>query len=713
MAKSKEKAKLKLRAEIIKLLEAQKGEPVTFRGIGALAGVGRARKGMLHFIVNELMREGRLVESSGKLVLSEHLNLVPAEISRVAGTFGFAKLSDGQEVFIRGKKLGGAMPGDGVLLSVRQGEGDLPEGSVARVTSEARGSLTGVFMRKRGRDFVFCEQLGIELRVAEGKTGGAADGDKVIARVIKRATRHSDHICEVAATFGSSESASACCEAIIAAAGIMRDFPPDAREQAAKAAQRGIPPEELDSRLDLRAEPIFTIDGADSKDLDDAVSLRETETGWELGVHIADVGWYVPHRSPLDEEAFLRGTSVYFADSVVPMLPKELSNGICSLNPAEDRLAFSAMLELDARGKLAGYSFEKTVIRSRVKGVYHEVNAILAGTAGDEIHEKYKEVEPEILRMAKLADILGENRRNRGSVNLGSSESKIVLDKNGVAIDVVPRVQGAAEHLIEEFMLLANEAAAREGLKYRLPYLFRVHEDPAEDKLNTLGESLAALGVDFGKSGAAAVRLNAALAAVRGTPVENVASMLVLRSMAKARYAARHIGHFGLALADYTHFTSPIRRYPDLFVHRVLAAHLSGEPREKIEARYGSFAVQAAVCSSESEQAATNAERLCESCYKAEFMHGRLGSEFDGTVSQANQSGFFVALPNTVEGFCRLEGLPGTGWMFDGGLAVVNSITGERFRMGDSVRIRVLAASVSTGRIDFEPVHSGPPARQQ
>ena len=358
----------------------------------------------------------------------------------------------------------------------------------------------------------------------------------------------------------------------------------------------GIHEKEKAQRLDLRDRIIFTIDSADTKDIDDAISLTRTENGYELGVHIADVSYYVTDGTPIDQDAYSRGTSVYYASSVIPMLPKELSNGICSLNEGEDRLAFSAIMQLDHEGHMTSYRFEKTLIRSVVKGVYVEINSIFDGTASAEILRKYERVIPTLQDMKELFGKLIRNRDERGGLDLESTESKIILDQNGLAIDIQPRHSGLSENMIEEFMLLANTAAASFGLEHELPFLFRVHDNPPSEKIEVFEQSMAEIGFDISelKKGVTPLALYHILHKARGTKYELIVNNSILRSMAKAQYSANNIGHFGLVIDKYSHFTSPIRRYPDLLIHRIMSAYLTGMKRENIEKRYRTFVSEAA-----------------------------------------------------------------------------------------------------------------------
>ena len=481
-------------------------------------------------------------------------------------------------------------------------------------------------------------------------------------------------------------------------------FPTEALQHAENVGSAPIPAEEYEKRLDLRGEAIFTIDSADAKDLDDAISVMRTAEGYALGVHIADVSHYVREDTPVDREALVRGTSVYFADRVVPMLPEVLSNGACSLNAGTDKLAFSALVQLDSDGKITGYDFKKTIINSKVRGVYKEVNTILDGTATPEILEKYAPV-MESLRTAKeLADILKENSSARGTMDFDSGESRFVLDENGVCIDIMPRVSGEAEQLIEQMMITANIAAAKFSLDHKLPFLYRVHGTPDPKRVEELIKLLKLVGVpcrEIEKPKPETQDFAAILDRVRGLPTEQLVSQRLLRTMEKARYATEETGHFGLALADYSHFTSPIRRYPDTSIHRILSAFAGGMPAEEVRRRYGAFVETAARESSQNEVRALMAERDAEDCYMAEYMSQHIGEHFEGTVSGVTQRGVFVRLENSVEGFVSLESFTGEEFVFDG--LITHRSAKRELTIGSALPIIVASAYVATGKVDFLP----------
>ena len=444
-------------------------------------------------------------------------------------------------------------------------------------------------------------------------------------------------------------------------------------------------------------------DGADAKDLDDAISVKKLESGWELGVHIADVSHYVTNGSRLDEEARQRGTSVYFADRVIPMLPVELSNGCCSLNAGTRKLTFSCIMKLNEKAELIDYRFEKSIIESKVRGVYSEVNAIIDGTADEQLKEKYSPVYDEIIEAQKLAEILKAKAKRRGELGIETTELRFVLDEQGVCIGVSERERGQAEELIEQFMIMANGAAAVYAKSVGIPFVYRVHEAPDEDKLSALSELAAACGFQTRriKEGVRQTDLAALIEKAKDTKYAGLISAQVLRTMAKARYDPRPLGHFGLSLEDYCHFTSPIRRYPDTSIHRILSDLVSGVPIDKIKKRYEEFAAESSKLSSDYEIRAVRAERDTEKCYAAEYMRAHLGEVYDGVVSGVTNKGIFVMIPNGIEGFVDLLSIDSAQFIFDGKTTTTDSRSGVSYCIGDEVKIEVAAASVAMGTIDF------------
>ena len=693
---------------ILSALRSHKKQGLTRRDLARKLGVKKAQRNRFDAAIVALIEQDKLFWRGDKLLPSDDKGLIPGEVVKVSGRFGFARPQGwDRDVFIPGRQLAGAVPGDKVLLRLSRGSRrDGPgEGEVVRITQRTERPFVGVLQLEDGVYTVLPDSgMSLPLPVTRGGTGGAAPGDKVLAMIAGRGDRPGEHTAQVVAGFGSSQSPQACSMAVLAGLDIPIQFPEEVIEHAqAITAFEGIHPKEIAARLDLRDEIIFTIDGADSKDLDDAISLKRQWPGWELGVHIADVSHYVTHKSPLDEEAMRRGTSVYYADQVVPMLPAQLSNGICSLNPREDRLAFSAFIELDNHGNITGYRFVKSVIRSRVKGVYAELNSMISGDQDPSLKEKYAEVWQSIGEMRSLAEILIAKRRAAGKMSLESVESKIVVDSDGNVTQVQPRGSGFFEGLIEEFMLLANEAAASFAIERGLPFVFRVHDAPSPEKLEQLYRLLEMLGLPFAKPADSGIGagLSKIISQTRGGRYGGIVNNLVLRSMAKAKYSAQNTGHFGLALKNYAHFTSPIRRYPDLTIHRILSSMLGGMKPENLQKRFEPFAQKSAEASTKREIAAVTAERDCVACYKASYMHRFLGEEMDGIVSGCTAHGVYAQLANTCEGMARLADFPPGEWSFDGAVSFTDRRSGKSIRLGDAMRVKVLAADVSLGRVDF------------
>lgn len=633
-----------------------------------------------------------------------------ATITRVTPRSGFMTDESGElpvEYFVRGRDMKGSIPGDIVLAkkTAEAADGKSPEAVVFAVLQESDRLLTGVIVAEGNRLMVMPDKLCDEpLFIAKAGSKPLHVGDKVAFSIKKRGERHFDHTVAIADAFGSSENAKSSAEAYMLVNGLHTEFPDEVLAEAAKLDIDEPDADEINRRLDLRGEPIFTIDGADTKDIDDAVSISKVDGGYKLGVHIADVSHYVKKGSKLDNEAFYRGTSIYYADRVVPMLPKELSNGICSLNPNVDRLAFSCLMDVSAEGKLLSYRFEKSVIRSRVKGVYSEVNKILDGTADDTIKDKYSRVIERIPVMLELAQILEKNRVNRGAPDIDTVESKIITDENGICIDVKPRERGVAERIIEEFMLMANNAAAALAMKEKFPFVYRVHEAPPAEKLLTLNETLTALGVN--PEGITERSTAGDLAKILRDNKDSdkyiVINRIVLRTMMKARYSEEPLGHYGLVMPEYAHFTSPIRRYADLSIHRILTDYVYALSNEKLNKKYTKFAAEASMQASNTELSAVRCERECENFYMAEFMKNHVGEEFDGFISGVSPSGVFVALDNTVEGMVTVAKLPLGEYEVQHGVILTGAANGQVFTVGDKVKVKCVSVNVNGGFIDFE-----------
>ena len=694
-----------------KIEHAIQNQPCTVKELKQKFGGERGADRKVMEALDELVREAVVCQRQGVFFTVRSGRADKAllcKVVKLGKNFAFVMLEDGtSDIFIPGRFTKGAMPGDEVLVEKFEHprmEGS-DEGTILAVLTE-KNDLVGTVRRVEGRlRFVPDDCPAITMPLARDCEGGAKDGDKVAVEILNRGNRQEDHRVGVAMRFGSSDEAKRCAKALLYAKDIRTRFPDKVREEAKKFEGAEISEKDCEGRMDLRALPIFTIDSAETKDIDDAVSLtRTSDGGFELGVHIADVSNYVKPGTELDNEAFGRATSVYYADQVVPMLPKALSNGICSLNENELRLAFSCLMRLDKDGNLTDYRFVKSIIRSRVKGVYAEINALLAGTADAEIKAKYADVIDQLPAMKELYGHRARLRKERGCMDIESGEVKLILDENGRCIDVKKRTSGESESMIEEFMLLANQCAAHFARVKQIPFVYRVHEEPNAEKLERLHALLQACGINdhFAKEVPTPKELSAILEGVRGTPYEQIINTGMLRCMSKALYEEKPKGHYGLVLKDYAHFTSPIRRYPDLAIHRIMTDLLKGTEKETMILRYTDFAERASKQSSEREVVAMQIERKAEDCYKAEYARRHLGECYEGTISGVTQRGLFIELDNGVEGFVPASSLTPSGTSLTEGVRLTDPASGKSWSLGDKMMITIVRADVNLGKIDFE-----------
>ena len=694
-----------------KIEHAIQNQPCTVKELKQKFGGERGADRKVMEALDELVREAVVCQRQGVFFTVRSGRADKAllcKVVKLGKNFAFVMLEDGtSDIFIPGRFTKGAMPGDDVLVEKFEHprvEGS-DEGAILAILTE-KNDLVGTVRRVEGRlRFVPDDCPAITMPLARDCEGGAKDGDKVAVEILNRGNRQEDHRVGVAMRFGSSDEAKRCAKALLYAKDIRTRFPDKVRDEAKKFEGAEVSEKDCEGRMDLRTLPIFTIDSAETKDIDDAISLtRTSDGGFELGVHIADVSNYVKPGTELDNEAFSRATSVYYADQVVPMLPKALSNGICSLNENELRLAFSCLMRLDKEGGLTDYRFVKSIIRSRVKGVYSEINALLAGTADAEIKAKYADVIDQLPAMKELYGHRARLRKERGCMDIESGEVKLILDENGRCIDVKKRTSGESESMIEEFMLLANQCAAHFARVKQIPFVYRVHEEPNAEKLERLHALLQACGINdhFAKDVPTPKELSAILEGVRGTPYEQIINTGMLRCMSKALYEEKPKGHYGLVLKDYAHFTSPIRRYPDLAIHRIMTDLLKGTEKETMILRYTDFAERASKQSSEREVIAMQIERKAEDCYKAEYARRHLGECYEGTISGVTQRGLFIELDNGVEGFVPASSLTPSGTSLTEGVRLTDPASGKTWSLGDKMMITVVRADVNLGKIDFE-----------
>lgn len=657
--------------------------------------------------IEELRNEGKLIiTKKKKIASSKNCGLVPAKIISQSKGFAFARtVEDSKDIFIFSEKLKLSIVGDTVMLTNIKDTHKGPIGEVERIITKGSRVITGTITRTHtGCELIPDTNFRYNIPITKGATLGARNNDKVQA-IISCTPRKPQPRARVLKIYGKATSAQICADAIIDANGIPSIFPKKVILEAKRVSKQPITQEDINSRTDLRNELIFTIDGADAKDLDDAISIKATEKGWQLGVHIADVSNYVKPNGYIDKEAMLRGTSVYFADRVIPMLPEELSNGICSLNANEDKLTFSCIMDIDSNGNLISYKFEKSIINSKVRGVYSEINDILNNQASKDILNKYSVVMESINEAKVLSDILIKKSKQRGIIDLESSESRFELDDNGVCVNIYKRQQDIAENMIEQFMIMANQSAALYAKSSFIPFVYRVHETPDPEKLRTLSNLCGALGFNSRRirDGIKPSDFENLLNEAKDTAAYRIISHQILRTMSKARYSQNPIGHFGLALEDYCHFTSPIRRYPDTAVHRILSELIKGTDINKIKKFYSDYVIDVSKTSSACEIRAMSAERDTEKCYMAEYMQSHIGEVYDGVISGVVPRGVFVELENNIEGFLSLEYFPECKFVFDGITSHKDELSDIKLSIGDNIKIEVVSAYVPTGSIDFKP----------
>ena len=656
--------------------------------------------------LDQLTNEGKILKNKkNRYAHAEHYGCLTGVFQATERGYGFVTPETPDEngdVFIPPYATGKAWQGDRVLVHLTDSpRGHKREGEVMRILSLCTDEVTGTVMQRGKTVFVRpASKKYPDLIIPKNRTLDARSGDRVAVKVMFRGDGRLSAQGAITQIFGRNGTMEASIAAILHENGITVPFPDEVLRQA-DACGDTVDPAEAARRMDLREKLIFTIDGDDARDFDDAVSLEPMENGHMLlGVHIADVSHYVTPGSPLDDEAYRRGTSVYYPGHVVPMLPVALSNGICSLNPDVDRLAFSAFLEVDKDGRCHKSQFAKTVIHSKARMTYRKMNEIFDGN--EERRAEYAFLTETADRMHALSQAMRRRRMERGALDLDLPEAEILTDESGEPVEVSFRARGDAEKMIEEFMLAANEAVAAYMTHRNNPTVYRVHESPNPEKLRVFAQFARPFGyrVDASKPNDTA-QLQAVLDGAKDDPRQRALPTLLLRSLARARYDAECLGHYGLQAKEYLHFTSPIRRYPDLVAHRMLFKAISGQQYTKSD---WVFCEEAASQSTTREFAADTAERDIDKLYLAAYMEQFIGQDFDGEVSGVTSFGLFVSLKNAVEGLIRVEDLPGDDYEFDDQkMMLIGRRSRVRYTMGTPMRVRLTAASRVTGLIDFIP----------
>ena len=702
---------LKERKErILAYMESEGYVPIKRRDMRAMLSVPQEDREKFESLINELIAEGRVFETKkGKLASPKDLQMATGTFIGHARGFGFVTPdAGGEDIFIPASETMGAMQKERVLYKILHNaeKGYMADGVIVRILERGQQRIVGTFEAgSKGYGFVVADDKKIakDIFISRENTKGAVTGHKVVVEITDYGEDRRNPEGKVIEILGHINDPGVDILSVIRRYELAVEFP---EEVYAEIEHLGTEVAEADKkgREDLRDLLTITIDGADAKDLDDAVSLKRLGNGnFELGVHIADVSHYVRENTALDKEAYARGTSVYLVDRVIPMLPHKLSNGICSLNPHVDRLALSCLMEVNGRGEVVSHRILESVINSDYRMTYTAVREILEdGTPA--LLEQYAEILPMLEDMEELRQILGEKRRKRGSVNFDLPESKIILDENGKPIDIKPYEKSIATNMIEEFMLVCNETIAENSFWQEMPFMYRSHQEPDEDKLEKMEQFLRGFGYYLRKKdGEIHPReLQKVLQKAEDTDEERIITRMVLRSMMQARYTAENGGHFGLAAKYYCHFTSPIRRYPDLEIHRMIKKMLHGELDEKASAYYRRKMPDWAKHCSKQERVAEDAERDTDALKKVEFMEDKVGQIYEGIISGVTNWGIYVELPNTIEGMVALSQMDDDYYEFDEKkMLVFGKRTKKSYRLGDKVVVSVAKVDRMMGTIDF------------
>lgn len=707
---------MNFRESVLNVFETSKQKFLDFDEIAKRMGLTRGfDRQALASMLNELVRADEIVFTKrNKYTLPENSGAIRATILANPKGFAFARpVSGGGDIFISERNLNGSAHGDTVLVKVEQkkrgqafGKGALnargkEEGAVIKILDRGFKTLVGTLSQTSGGGIVVPDdqRFADSVFVPANKLNGANGVSKVVLKITEYPTRTRMSQGEVVEILGDPNSFKVTTLSMIRSFGLIEDFPQNVLDEAEKK-NTPVTEDMLKGRRDFRNELTITIDGEDARDFDDAISLSMKGENYVLKVHIADVTHYVTEGSAIDKEAFRRGTSVYFPDYVLPMLPKSLSNGICSLNPEEDRLTMSVIMQFDKTGRILDYNICEGVIRSDYRMTYTNVTKIFDGDA--ELRGQYKKVVPMLEKMAELAKILLKRRDDAGQLDFDLPEAQINVDEDGRITEILKKPRNLSDRLIEQFMVVTNEVVARHAKHMNLPFVYRVHEDPTPERVKAFKEFVASFGLklEAGKQGSEPKDFQNLLMQIKGTAQSEPISKVMLRSMQKARYDSQPYGHFGLALKDYCHFSSPIRRYPDLTIHRILKYTLNGGISPSKAKVLENFVNEASEQSSITERLADEAERAVDDLKKAEYMSERIGEVYEGKISSVIEGGIFVELDNTIEGFIYKENLPDDHYIFDQPRYM---LVGKRnkFTLGERLKIKVDSVDMNTRHIDF------------
>lgn len=686
--------------------------PMKAKEIAILLDIPKENRADLMEVLDALVAEGSIgLSKKGKYGRAENTALVGKFMSTQKG-FGFVSV-EGEEddIYIAGKDTGGALNNDTVqfVVTSERKEGRSREGKILKVLERGTLDVVGTYEKSGGYGFVVPDDkhFARDIFVPGGKDGGAVDGHKVLVHIDDFGDDKHNPEGSVISIIGHRNDPGTDILSVVYAYGIPTEFPEEVMEQVLSIPDT-VSAYDAEGRKDCREWRTVTIDGEDAKDLDDAITLTREDGGYRLGVHIADVSEYVKENSPLDREALNRGTSVYLVDRVIPMIPHKLSNGICSLNQGVDRLALSCIMDIDEKGNVTAHEICQTVINVDRRMSYTAVQSILDDKNGA-VADEYRDFVPMFELMEELAAILRSKRHKRGSVDFDFPESKITLDANGRPLEIKEYERTTATRIIEDFMLIANETVAEDYFWQELPFVYRTHDKPDPEKIKALATFINNFGYSIRINGDEVhpKELQKLLEKIEGSDAEMLISRLTLRSMKRAQYTTECSGHFGLAAKYYTHFTSPIRRYPDLQIHRIIKENLNGGLSDKRLEHYNEVLPEVSRQASVTERRADDAERDVDKLKKAEYMSHRIGEDFDGVISSVTAWGLYVELPNTVEGMVHVTALEGDYYKYDSEhYELIGERTHKVYRLGQKVRVRCVAADKLLKTVDFKLIET-------
>lgn len=691
---------------LLEFINSKEYQPMKFKEIANVLQVPRDEKQDLREVLEALQADGKIeADTKGRYKLADE----GTKTGIFAGTqrgFGFVIIEGEEEdIFIPESATKGALHNDKVMVIIKnEGRGKRKEGEIVRVLERSTSTIVGTFEKSKNYGFVIADnqKFGKDIFIPKEHTKGAVTGHKVVVKITDYGSQDKNPEGKITEILGHMNDPGVDIISVIMAYNLPVEFPEEVMQQV-EAVQEEISEKDLAGRKDIRNLQTVTIDGEDAKDLDDAITLSKEGNLYRLGVHIADVSHYVTENSPLDKEAVKRGTSVYLVDRVIPMLPHKLSNGICSLNAGTDRLALSCFMDIDEKGNVVGHEVAETVLCVDRRMTYTSVKKILEDHDEEE-RKEYEVLVPMFELMSELADILREKRRKRGSIDFDFPESKIKLDKNGHPIEILPYDRNKATKIIEDFMLIANETIAEDYFWQEIPFVYRSHENPDTEKIQQLGIFINNFGysIKINQDEIHPKELQKLLLKIDNTPEEALISRLTLRSMKRARYTSSSDGHFGLATKYYCHFTSPIRRYPDLQIHRIIKENLRGGLSEKRYSHYSKILPDIAWQASTTERRADEAEREVDKLKKVEYMSDHIGETFEGVISGITNWGLYVELPNTVEGMVRVSEMQDDYYIYDEEhYAMIGEHTRKTYKLGEKVLVEVMAADKLLRTIEF------------